>query len=244
VPYIRSLLAFLLVSLPIPPASSLWDKPAEQWNLADTYKILRESPWSGGDTKFEAVYTQRHTDRLTSITTDSPTNTADTPLIRGIELSRKKPLPEVSVLWWSSKAIRLARLRLLQLKKPTSVNELLRVEPLSDYVVAVEGGEPLRILQDTREDLHDTVFLELEGGLTLDFTKVEFVQASDDYDARAEFHFPRELNGHAAIDSKLETIVLHCRATAKTERPGRQNALAFRTQFHPRAMRVLGQPDL
>jgi hypothetical protein len=43
-----------------------------------------------------------------------------------------------------------------------------------DYVLAVEGDEPLRILRDAREDLHDTIFLELENGGTLDFTTVNF----------------------------------------------------------------------
>ncbi len=240
----RILLVLALASLPTPPRPALWDKPAEQWSLADAYKILRESPWSAGNFKLETVYTQRHTDQLTTITTDSPTNTTDAPLIRGVELSRNKPLPEVSVLWWSSKTIRLARLRLLQLRKTPSAQKVLQVDTMADYIVAVEGSEEVRILQDAKEDVQDTVFLELEGGWTIDFTRVAFVEASEDEDARAEFHFSRELNGHAGIDPQSETVVLHCRATAKNQRPGRQNALSFRTQFHPRAMRAHAEPDL
>lgn len=63
-------------------------------------------------------------------------------------------------------------------------------------------------------------------------------------DARLEFHFPREVEGHPAIDPQSEKIEFHCKDSVKTPRPGRQNALSSRTQFHPRLMRVNGVPDL
>jgi len=37
---------------------------------------------------------------------------------------------------------------------------------IADYVVAIEGDEPMRIIRSAKEDLHDTVFLELDNGFT------------------------------------------------------------------------------
>lgn len=237
-------LAFLVSALFARPAGTEpWDKPPEQWDLADSYKILRDSPWTPSDTKFEANFTQRHTDKLSGLVTDSPTNTADTPLIRGVEVNRNKPLPPVSILWWSSKTVRLAERRLFELKNSPNA-AAIPVETLPDYVVAIEGSEPLRIFQDANEDLHETVFLVLDEGLTLDLAQVKFVEATEDTDARVEFHFPREVEGHSAIDPQSEKVEFHCKASAKTPRPGRQNALSMRSQFHPRAMRANGVPDL
>ena len=237
-------LAFLVSALfALPAGTEPWDKPPEQWDLADSYKILRDSPWTPSDTKFEANFTQRHTDKLSGLVTDSPTNTADTPLIRGVEVNRNKPLPPVSILWWSSKTVRLAERRLFELKNSPNA-AAIPVETLPDYVVAIEGSEPLRIFQDANEDLHETVFLVLDEGLTLDLAQVKFVEATEDTDARVEFHFPREVEGHSAIDPQSEKVEFHCKASAKTPRPGRQNALSMRSQFHPRAMRANGVPDL
>ena len=46
-----------------------------------------------------------------------------------------------------------------------------------------------------KEDLHETVFLVLDEGLTLDLAEVKFVEATEDTEARVEFHFPREVGG-------------------------------------------------
>jgi hypothetical protein len=146
----------------------------------------------------------------------------------------------LSILWWSSKTIRLAQRRLLELKNSRNAPAQIPVEALRDYVVAIEGEEPTRIFQDPNEDLRETVFLILDEGLTLDFAQVKFVEATDDTDARVEFHFPREVEGHPAIDPQSEKIEFHCRATVKTPRSGRQNAIAIRSQFHPRAGSVIG----
>jgi len=35
----------------------------------------------------------------------------------------------------------------------------LNAKESPDYVIAIEGDEPMRILQNAKEDLHDTVFL-------------------------------------------------------------------------------------
>lgn len=174
---VRAVLVSALFALPA--GTEPWDKPPEQWDLADSYKILRDSPWTPSDTKFEANFTQRHTDKLSGLVTDSPTNTADTPLIRGVEVNRNKPLPPVSILWWSSKTVRLAERRLLELKNSPNA-AAIPVETLPDYVVAIEGSEPLRIFQDANEDLHETVFLVLDEGLTLDLAQVKFVEATED----------------------------------------------------------------
>lgn len=227
----------------LPGGTEPWDKPPEQWDLADTYKILRDSPWTSSQTKFEANFTQRHTDKLTGLVIDSPTNEENTPLIRGVEVSHNKPLPALSILWWSSRTVRLAERRLLELKDRGKTPPI-PIETLSDYVIAIEGSEPLRIFQEPNEDLHETVFLVLDEGLTLDLAQAKFVEATEDTDARVEFHFPREVEGHPAIDSQSEKIEFHCKASAKTPRPGRQNALSIRSQFHPRAMRANGVPDL
>lgn len=108
----------------------------------------------------------------------------------------------------------------------------------------MEGDEPLRILRNAREDLHDTVFIELENGGTLDFSAVKFVEETDTETLRTEFHFPRVLNGEATIHPESERVVFHCRATAKKDLPYRSNSLSFRVEFSPRAMKAQGQPDL
>ena len=238
-------LAFLATAaFALPASTEPWDKPAEQWDLADTYKILRDSPWTPSETKFEANFTQRHTDSLTGLVIDSPTNATDTPPVRGVEINCNKPLPALSILWWSSKTVRLAQKRLVELRNSRNTGPPMQVQTLPDYVVAIEGSEPMRIFQDAKEDLHETVFLVLDDGLTLDLAQVMFVEATEDMDARVEFHFPREVEGHPAIDPQSEKIEFHCKASAKTPRPGRQNALSIRSQFHPRAMRANGAPDL
>ena len=127
-----------------------WDKSPEQWDLADSYKILRDSPWTPSETKVEANFTQRHTDKLTGLMIDSPTNATDTPVIRGVEVNRNKPLPALSILWWSSRTVRLAERRLLELKNSRNAPRPAQVETLPDHVVAIEGSEPVRIFQGAK----------------------------------------------------------------------------------------------
>jgi hypothetical protein len=74
------------------------------------------------------------------------------------QISRSKPQPKVPVIWWSSKTIRLAQQRLRQLSNPAQTAEPFPAEELPDYVLVIEGSEPLRILQGAKEDLGDTVF--------------------------------------------------------------------------------------
>lgn len=221
-----------------------WNKQPEKWTLAETYKILRDSPWSPAKVAIETTYTQRQTDPVTGIVTESPLHSDTVGLVRGVEISGSRPLASVSVLWWSSKTIRLAEQRLAQLRANSAASTPLRAEGVPDYVVAVEGEEPMRILRGANEDLQQTVFLELDSGLTLDFTSVKFVGATDSEDARTEFHFPRRKDGQLTIDNKAERVIFHCHAKAKNPLEGHENTIAVRVNFSPKAMRVRNTPDL
>jgi hypothetical protein len=108
----------------------------------------------------------------------------------------------------------------------------------------IEGSEPLRILQAAKEDLHDTVFLELANGAILDLERVRFFDGNEQEEPRVEFHFPKQIEGQATLDPESERVVFHCKASAKVPSPGHDNALALRAEFKPRAMRVHGVPDL
>lgn len=239
----------LLLTLPAAASSGTpWEKSPEQWSEADTYKILRDSPWSPAKVKFESVYTQRHVDTQTGIVSSSPVNVPNTGAVPGIEMSKSKRLPDVPVLWESAKTVRLAQQRLQQLKaiRADSAAKLepLRAEAMPDYILLIAGSEYFRILKDAKEDLHDTVFLEMPDGFSIDLATVNFFNGSSNEEVRVEFHFPREIDGQPSIPPETEKVIFHCRATAKTERPGEQNAIAFRAEFHPNEMKAHGQPDL
>jgi hypothetical protein len=92
--------------------------------------------------------------------------------------------------------------------------------------------------------LHDTVFLELTNGATLDLAAVRLIEDNETEEPRVEFHFPREVDGRATLDPESDRVVFHCKASAKLPRPGHDNSLALRVEFKPRAMRVHGVPDL
>lgn len=225
-------------------ANSPWDKPPEQWTQADVFRILRDSPWSPAKFAIESEYKQRYADPLTRVPVDKPVQAQDA-VVRGITVSRAHPLPVVTVVWWSSRTMRLAESKRLESRSgATPAKKQIETDPLPEYVLAIEGDEPLRILRDAREDLHDTVFLELENGGTLDFTTVKFPDEANAETLRTEFHFSRLLNGEPAIDPESEKVIFHCRANAKKEMPGRDNSLSFRVEFSPRAMKAQGKPDL
>jgi hypothetical protein len=240
----RFFLAALFALAGLPASTGPWEKPPDKWDEADAFRILRNSPWSPAKTKVDTKYTQRHTDPLTGITTSSDINAKDTGLVRGVQLSRNTDYPDVTVLWWSSKTIRLAQLRLRQLKNPAAYPDPLRVEDLLDHVLVIEGSEQFRILRDAAEDLHDTVFLELAGGIPLDLQSVDFVESTTEGEARVEFHFPRQIGDRPAIDSDSPRVIFHCKANAKTPHPGHINGLSFHAEFHPNEMTVRGVPDL
>lgn len=242
---ITRILLFVLLALPAAPSGGIpWDKKPEQWDQADAYHILRDSPWTPSEIKLEANSAQRQTDSQTSITSGSPLNAEKANPLRGIDITHDKPLPAVSILWWSSKIVRLAKQRLFQLRNPTAAPQPLRADDLPDFVIAIEGSEQLRILRDAKEDLHDTVFLELPDGLPLDLQSMQFIEGADEDNVRAEFHFARQVDGRPSLDADAERVSFHCRATAKTPRQGEQNVISVRAEFHPNRMRARNQPDM
>jgi hypothetical protein len=237
----------ILVAVLASPASlggSPWDGVPTKWDQADVYRILQDSPWSPAGIKLDTKFTSRHTDTQTGLVTDAPVNANTANPVSGLEISRSKPQPAVPVLWWSSKTVRLAQERLRQLRKSALPAESLRADDLPDYVLVIEGTEPLRILRDAQEDLHDTVFLELPGGATLDLESVRFFDGTEQEAARVEFHFPKQVDGRATIDPESKRIVFHCKASAKMPHSGHDNRLSLRAEFRPRAMRARGVPDL
>jgi len=243
---IRRLILLSVLCLSLAAAANLpWDKPPEQWTQSDGYRVLQDSPWSPAKFSLESTYSQRRTDPQSGVVSDSPINARNTAVVPGVTLARAHPLPPVTVLWWSSKTIRLAESKRVDSRGDAkNVPEKIDLADLAEYVLALEGDEPLRILRNAREDLHDTVFLELENGGSLDFSCVKFVEDTGAETLRTEFHFPRLLNGQPAIDPESDRVVFHCRANAKKEMPARENSLSFRVEFSPRAMKVRGQPDL
>jgi hypothetical protein len=102
----------------------------------------------------------------------------------------------------------------------------------------------LRIFRDAKDDLRDTVFLELPNGATLDIASVQFVEGVEGEEPRTEFHFSKQIEGRPTLDPSSERVIFHCKAVAKTVLPSRENALALRAEFKPRIMRVHGVPDL
>ncbi len=233
-----------LLALSASPGGSPWDKAPEKWNLADVSRILQDSPWSPAGAKLERKVTGRYADPQTGLVSDSPANGNTSNPVPGIQISRSKPQPKIPVIWWSSRTIRLAEQRLHQLSDPALAAKPLLAEELPDHVLVIEGSEALRILKDAKEDLHDSVFLELTSGMTLDLGSVRFLDGTEREEARTEFYFPRQIEGRPALDPESALIVFHCKASAKTPRPGHGNALALRAEFRPRAMRVHGVPDL
>jgi hypothetical protein len=222
-----------------------WDKPPEKWTLEDVFRILQESPWSPSKFSLESNYTQRTTDPQSGVISDSHVNVWNTAVVPGVSISRGHPLRPVTVLWWSSKIIRMAEAKRLQARSGAkSAQAPFAAGTMSDYVLTVEGDEPLRMLRDAKEDLHDTVFLELENGGTLDLMAVKFIDDGDTDAVRTEMHFAKTLNGQPAIDPESEKVIFHCRANAKKEMQNRQNALSFRVEFCPRLMKARGEPDL
>jgi len=237
-------LALAAILAPALATSNPWDKPPEEWTAAEVSKILEDSPWAPSKITIEAKYTEKHREPLTGMVSDSEINTQNTGRVRGVGISRGGT-PDYYVKWMSAKTMRLA----LERMRETRANVGGRSAPSKvgespDYVIAIEGDEPMRILRNAKEDLRDTVFLELDNGFALDLENVQFLDGADADPIRTEFHFPRQIEGKPAIDLASERVVFHCRATARKEILGRTNAIALRVEFHPREMRAQNLPDL
>lgn len=222
--------------------AAVWDKTPDKWSLTDVYRILEDSPWSPANVKLEAKSAPRQGDSQAGPIKD-PLNSNEASSAPGVQISRTKPEADIPVIWWSSKTIRLAEQRLRQLRNPSLAKEPLRADDLPDYVLVVEGAEPVAILQDAKEDLHDTVFLELSDGTTLDLESVRFTEGPQG-EPRAEFHFPKQVDGQPTLDPNSDRVILHCRATAKAPRPFEENSVALRADFKLQTMKVRGVPDL
>lgn len=239
------LLLFFALLLPAALlAGEPWQKKPDKWSLADVFEILTDSPWSQAKDRIEFTLLNRRLDPLTNLTTTMPTGTREGGLVAGAAVQHSVPLPAVSVLWWSSKTVRLAQQRRSQLKGVAPKNAVLRADELEHIVIAVEGNEPLRILRDAVENIRETCYLELPRGMTLDSLDVQFVESTRAGEDFTAFHFPRVLNGEPAVDPNAQHVTFRCKATAKMERPGRPNTLSIRATFEPRKMRVNGLPDL
>ena len=236
-------LNYLLVvclTLAVSFGGAVWDKAPDKWSLADVYRILQDSPWSPASVKLETKSLPRLEDSQAGPIKDPIDSTSSGP---GVQISRSKPEADIPVIWWSSKTIRLAEQRLRQLRNTSGSKEPLHADDLPDYVLVVEGAEPVRILQDAKEDLHDTVFLELSDGTTLDLTSVRFTEGPEG-EPRAEFHFPKQVDGQTTIGPNSDRVILHCHATTKTVRPLEENSIAFRADFKLLNMKVRGVADL
>jgi len=241
---IRFILVVAILTLSGLPRGVPWDKAPAKWDLADVFRILQDSPWCPAGVKVETRGAPSPMDPKTGLRADAPAYSPEPSSVPGVQISRSKVQAAIPVLWWSSKTVRLAQQRLNQLRNPSLANEPLRADDLPDYVLVIEGSEPIRIIRDAKEDLHDTVFLELTGGATLDLDSVRFLEGSEEQESRVEFHFLRQIDGRATIDADSERVVLHCKASAKTVRPFQENAVSFRAEFKPREMRIHGVPDL
>jgi len=239
--------AILLSSLALLASlgTATWEKAPEKWDLKDVYRILQDSPWSPAESKMEGKLSPGELNSQTGLVNDSRSNPTDaTTPVPGIRMSHSKPQPATPVLWWSSKTIRLAEQRLRQLENPSQSTGPLRVEDLQDYVLAIEGSKQLRIFRDAKDDLRDTVFLELPNGTTLDIVSVQFVEGVEGEEPRTEFHFSKQIEGRPTLDPNSERVIFHCKAVAKTVLPSQENAIALLAEFKPRIMRVHRVPDL
>ena len=104
----RVVCLFFFAAAVVLAAGVPWDKAPEQWTFADVFRILQNSPWSPSKFSLESNYTQRTTNSQSGIVDDSKVNGRNTAVVPGVTLTRGHPLPAVTVLWWSSKTIRLA----------------------------------------------------------------------------------------------------------------------------------------
>lgn len=226
-------------------AADPWSKKPDQWALEDVYRILSDSPWAPARSKMEAkLWFERRPYDLASPPPNEKTSPREDVWSARVKAPDRTPLPAVSVLWWSSKVVRLAQQRLRQLQNRVPQGPLAAAEELPEIVIVVQGSEALRILRDAKEDLRDSVYLELPSGMALDVANIHFVEGDRVGQDYAAFHFPREVNGQTTVAPDMQQVTFRCRATAKVERPGRPNALSLRVAFSPRKMRVQGQPDL
>ena len=233
---------FLLVLLPaVLLAGESWVKKPEEWDLRDVDRILSDSPWAPAKTVVQLFHKDVYREYPSRAPVERPRG-QKTNSVEGVQWWRESP-DGPPVVWWSSKVVRIAQQRLRQLQNRAPANSPLIAPESEHIVIAVFGNEPLRIFRDAKEDLRDTVYLQLPNGMPLDPVQVEFVEGERAGDTYTAFHFPRQIQGQPTVTADTPEVVFHCRATAKTELPNRPSAVSTSTAFSPRKMRVNGQPD-
>jgi hypothetical protein len=241
------LLALLLSVLLLPApsfADDVWDKPPAKWSLKDAYRILEDSPWSPAKSKLEVGFSNsRPIDPLTT----APATPSETAAQRGgqmsVDLSRGTPQSPVTILWWSSRTVRIAQQRLRQLLDKSALQTPPQADALPDIIIHVEGGEAFRILRDAGDDLRESSYLDIGDGSELDPASIEFHEKDSSGDAYVAFHFPRELSRNPTVTPDMDTVIFRCKATAKKPAPNRPNQLSIRAVFEPVKMRVVDHPD-
>lgn len=221
-------------------------KPPEKWSYEEAYRLLTDSPWApahtGIDVRFghETIYR----DNYAGVRTREVTPNRQETLGARVTPGRSASLPSISVLWWSSRTVRLAEQRVAQFRKRLPADHKPEAAPLEHLIIAVDGSEPLRILRDAGTSLKDSVYLELPGGRALEPLQIRFVEGQRAGDDRVFFHFPRAIAGEPTVTNNTVSAVFVCKAASEKPVPGQMNSLALRVQFQPTKMSWAGQPDL
>lgn len=226
-------------------AAAQYNKPPEKWSYEEAYRILTDSPWVPAKSALAVTFEHQTVNRspYSDVPSRDHTDRQQGAIASRIHPGGRTSLPAISVHWRSSRTLRLAQQRVAQFRGIIPKDAPLTAPVLDRIVIVVEGSEPLRILSDAGEALHQTVYLELPGGRTVEPAEIKFVEgdrAGEDYVA---FGFPRELNGAPTVTPNTSSAVFVCKAVSLKPAAGRPNSLALRVTFHPNKMRANGAPD-
>ena len=221
-------------------------KPPEKWSYEEAYRLLTDSPWAPAKTGIDVTFGHEtiYRDNYAGVRTREVTPNRQETIGARLTPGRSAPLAAISVLWWSSRTVRLAEQRVAQFRKRLPTDQKLEALLTEHLIIAVEGSEPLRILRDAGENLPDSVYLELPGGRTLEPLEIKFAEGERAGDDRVFFHFPRAVNGDTTIPAGTASAIFVCKAVSQKPVPGQPNSLALRVQFQPSKMIWAGQPDL
>jgi hypothetical protein len=221
-------------------------KPSQKWSYEDAYRILTDSPWAPakGAVQVEFGSETKYLDPYSGIRTTEYSNRRSDALTAKINPKGSTPLPAISVLWWSSKTIRLAQMRVDQFRGKLAKDAPLQVERLEQITIVVEGSESLRILRDAGPGLKESVYIELPGSATLEPVEIKFHEGENAGEDYVAFEFLRERNGEPTIPENTPSVIFYCKAESQKPEPGRSNSLALHVTFRPVEMRANGQPDL
>ncbi len=221
------------------------NKPPEKWTYEEAYRVLTDSAWAPAKTALDVKFDYQTVYRApySGVPAREHTDQRQGVIQSRISPTGKTPLPSVSVLWHSSRTVRLAQIRVAQFREILPKDAPLGAPPVEHIRIVVEGSEPLRILRDAGPELRESAYLELPDGRVLEPVNIRFVEgdrAGEDYTA---FEFPRELGGEPTVRPDMATAVFVCKAVSLTPMAGRSNSLALRVTFQPNRMRANNQPD-